>query len=165
MEMWTQSTDGRWKRWGHPGAGLDAIASSASGPAVVVVIATGPADDEQLVATIRLTRHVTTGPVRVIAASEHPSPDWVESVRRAGADLTLFAPRPDRSLFRCGPALQDTIELGGGICPALHACTQDEATLSVCGRRNDKMVLARHHFERWCFAAKEDCPHWQRGQR
>jgi hypothetical protein len=61
--------------------------------------------------------------------------------------------------------LDHVVELGGGICPELHAKHEQEVTLSVCGRHKDRMVLARHHFDCFCLAKKEDCPHWQGGPR
>lgn len=47
------------------------------------------------------------------------------------------------------------------ICPALHTRTGEGDSLSVCGRRSDLVVLARHHLDRWCLGHNQECPHWR----
>ncbi|MBE0616330.1 MAG: hypothetical protein IH608_00195, partial [Proteobacteria bacterium] len=37
------------------------------------------------------------------------------------------------------------------------------ATLSLCGRHRDRMVLVVRHLERWCLGDHETCPHWKYG--
>lgn len=159
METWTQNNKGSWKRWSHPGPGLDAIASASSRMVSILVVGIGPEDDEQLLAAVRLARRLASGPLEVVAGIVHPSARWVESVRKAGADIALLVPQPKPFELCKTPPLYDVVELGRGICPELHAERAQGTTLSVCGRRKDLMVLARHHFDRWCFSNKEHCPH------
>jgi len=163
MEMWTHSEEGKWRRWSHTGPGLDAVAGASPRIDQVLVIGSDPADDEQLLAAIRLTRRLAGGPVTLIAGSEHPSACWCDSVRNAGADRTLLVSRPKERCWNKQPPLEDGAEIGPGICPALHVHHEHDVTLSVCGRCQDRMVLVRHHFDRWCLAAKEECPHWRGG--
>jgi len=161
METWTRNEKGRWRRWSQPGLALDLITSSSPRVVSLLVIGTGPEDDEQLFAAVRLARRLATGPLEVVAASVHPSARWRESVREAGVDLALLVPQPQHCLLCKKPPLDVVVELGVGICPELHAKHEQGVTFSVCGRHKDRMVLARHHVERWCLAKKEDCPHWQ----
>jgi hypothetical protein len=127
----------------------------------LLVVGTGREDDEQLFAAIRLSRRLATGPLEVVAGSVHPSAKWRDSVLEAGADLALLVRQPKDCRLCRRPPLDDVVELGAGICPELHAKREQKVTLSVCGRHKDRMVLARHHFDRWCLARKEDCPHWK----
>jgi len=161
METWTRNEEGRWKRWSHPGLGLDALANSSPRVVSLLVVGIGPEDDEQLLAAVRLARRLATGPLEVVAGNVHPSARWLEAVREAGADLTLLVPQPKHCRLCKKPPLDDVVELGCNICPELHAKHEQKTTLSVCGRHKDRMVLARHHFDRWCLTSKEDCPHWQ----
>lgn len=161
METWTRNEEHSWKQWSHPALGLDAIANASPPVVALLVIATDAEDDEQLVAAVRLARQLATTPLEVVAASVHPSLRWLESVREAGADRALLVPRPNQCRRCKQPPLDDVVELSGSLCPELHAKSEHKVSLSVCGKHNDRMVLARHHFDRWCLAAKEACPHWQ----
>lgn len=164
METWTQDREGDWKRWSNPALGLDALAGAPPRVRAILVVGLGPPDDEQLVATIRLARRLAGGPLEVIAGSVHPTALWRESVRRAGADRA-FLVSPPSAWCPGKPPFGDAVELGDGVCPALHAGDDRKVAWSVCGRHNDRMVLARHHFDRWCLAANEECPHWQGATR
>lgn len=165
METWTRDEHGAWRRWSHPGLALEALANPAAPRMVsLLVVGTGPDDDEQLFAAVRLARRLATGPLQVVAATAHPSAPWRESVRAAGADLALLVSRPKTGRSSKEPPLEHVVELGGGTCPALHAKREREITLSVCGRHADRLVLARHHVERWCLAKQQDCPHWGRAR-
>jgi hypothetical protein len=160
METWTQDEEGRWKRWGHPLLGVDAVASSSPRVVAFLVVGLGRPDDELLPAAIGLARRLADGPITVIAGSTHPCALWLQSVRRAGADRALFL--SSVGTRRCDdPPLDGAVELGEGICPALHARDAQKTALSVCGRHRDRMILARHHFDRWCLAAKDECPSWR----
>jgi len=165
MEMWTCDGQGKWKRWSHAGLGLEAVACAGPAVAQVLVVESDPDEDEQILAAIRLTRRLASPAVTVVAGSEHPSADWRESVRRAGADRALLVPLATKRGRRMSGPLEGAQELGDGICPELHALHDPRCALSVCGRHSDRMVLARHHFVRWCLAGKETCPHWQGGAR
>jgi len=163
MEMWTSGKDGTWKRWSHAGLGLDAVASASPPVVRVLVIGNGPEQDAELLAIVRLTRRLAGGPVTVLAATGHPSARWRESVCQAGADRALLVPGPTERAWQKKDPLDGAIEIGGTVCPELHARHEEQHALSVCGRHENRMVLAAHHFVRWCLAAKEECPHWRGG--
>jgi|GEM_PF-1608538 len=162
METWTKDTSGDgWRHWTHPVLGLDAVTGARPRVTEILVVGLGASDHEQLIASIRLARRLATGPLEVVAAGAHPTQSWFESVQKAGADLALVVSWPEPGRWSQEPPLRDVAELGGAICPELHARHEQDVTLSVCGRHRDRMVLVRHHFDRWCLANKEDCPHWQ----
>lgn len=165
METWTRTENGGWKSWKHPGLGLDALTRSAKPVATLLVVAGEPEDDEQLLAAVRLARRLATGRLEIVAGSVHPTARWLEAVQVAGADRALLVARPERHRLWGSPQLDDAVELGTHICPELHATQEQGTALSVCGTHRDRMVLAWHHFERWCLRNKEDCPHWRGAHR
>lgn len=162
METWTKDAGGEnWRHWSHPVLGLDAVAGAFPRIVAILVVGFGPSDQKQLFASIRLARRLAAGPLEVVAGSVHPTLSWVESVLQAGAGLALLVSEPERGRLSRKPPLGDVVELGSAICPELRAKHELDVTLSVCGRHNDRMVLAQHHFKRWCLAAKDECPHRQ----
>lgn len=162
MKIWTRQADGGdWRPWSHPELGLEAVAGASPRVAAILVVGLGPPDDAPLLASIRLARRLAAGPLEVVAASAHPTLRWVESVRQAGADLALLVNPPAQDRWSRKLPLDGAVALCGAICPALHAQHEQDLTLSLCGRRQDRMLLARHHLERWCLAAKEACPHYR----
>lgn len=165
METWTRNEKGTWKRWNHPGLALDAMTNSSMRVRMLLVIGSERADDEQLFATIRLARRLVGGSVKVIAGNVHPSAGWLASVHQAGVDQALLVPKPQKWRWPGGPLLDNAVELDSSLCPELHVRDEQKVTASVCGRYLDRMVLTRRHFDRWCLAKKEDCPHWQGGPR
>jgi hypothetical protein len=164
MELWTRDEHGRWKRWRHPGPALDALAIADPKIEGLVALGSGPEDEEELIAAIRLARRLQPGPLSVIAGTEHPSARWYGMVCRAGVDRALFV-SPPGGCGREQPPLADAVELGAGICPALHVQHDPRGALSVCGQRGDAMVLARQHLARWCVVAPSRCPHAPAGPR
>lgn len=121
METWTRNEEGSWRRWSHPGLGLDAIVNASPCVVSLVVVGIGPEDDEQFFAAIRLARRLATTRLEVVAGSVHPSARWLESVRQAGADLVLLVPQPGHCRWHKKPPLDDVVELGGDVCPELRA--------------------------------------------
>lgn len=160
METWTRNEEGTWRRWSHPGLGLDVLANASPRVVSFIVVGLGLDDDEQLFAVVRLACRLATGPLEVVAGIVHPSALWLESVRQAGADRAFLVPPPKNCRRLEKPPLDDVVELSDGICPELHVKHGEDVSLSVCGRHKDRMVLARQHFDRWCFGKKEQCPHW-----
>lgn len=161
MKMWTDDGHGEWRAWSHAEIGLDAVAAATPLGGRVFAIENGPDEDEQLLALIRLIRRLGQGRVVVIAASQHPSACWRNSVLQAGADMALFVPALEKHGRQDINPLRDSLELGDSVCPELHARSVSGVTVSVCGRHQDRMVLARHHFDCWCLRTKDRCPHWR----
>jgi hypothetical protein len=83
----------------------------------------------------------------------------VESLRKSSADQ-IWAVEPHG--FGRSHRIERVSEVGGNICPYLHAKTEGKITVSVCGGQKDRLILARHHLDRWCLAGEEDCPHRRR---
>ncbi|MBN1945743.1 MAG: hypothetical protein JW797_08695 [Bradymonadales bacterium] len=168
MEIWTQYEPARWRRWADTGQVIESFDSWP--PSTVLLVATREPDEtERVCGTLRLFRHLANGRMRMMVGSGHPSAAWCASVLAAGADQVLLVPRSwergrqDERNPEEKPPLQQAIELDADICPALHVRRDGDVILSVCGRHADRMVLARHHLERWCLAAKDRCPHWGGG--
>jgi hypothetical protein len=161
METWTLGSGDRWKRWGHPGVALDAMSTMPSTVTQLLVIDIEVGDQERTAATIHLARRIAVGPLQVIAGSLHPTRQWSESVRRAGADRVLFIARRKAGWHLRNPHLTEVVELDDRVCPALHVTHDQDLTLSVCGRRHDRMVLARPHLDGWCLKHNSACPHWR----
>jgi hypothetical protein len=164
MEMWTRNEAGEWRRWPHVAPGLDAVASAIPRVDRVLVVGRTPVEDDRAVAAIRLSRRLAGGSLTVIAGQERPTRAWREAVCAAGADSALVVARRDEYEGRPDPPLDDAREVGADVCPELHVVHERGVTLSVCGRHRDSMVLARHHLDRWCLAAHDQCPHWCAGR-
>lgn len=161
MEMWAREDSGGWTTWNHVAEGLDALAAGTF-TAVLLVVTGEPADDRATLPVIRLAKRLSPAPVALMVASPHPSAAWYASTRDAGADQAL-AVSTEPGAVATAPPLEGSAEIGETLCPALHVLHTKGATLSVCGRHHDRLVLARHHFDRWCLGTKECCPHWRGG--
>lgn len=161
MEIWTHIAGGTWQRWDDLALGLEAASRTAPRVDQVLLIGGTAADDRSIGATLRLVRQLAHEPVTVTAGHAHPSRDWRRSVGEAGADRAILVVGPTMQAARDKPPLEDALDLGANICPALHVRYAREATLSVCGRHKNRLVLAASHLKRWCLSRKEACPHWQ----
>ncbi len=151
-----------WKEWPDAVQGLAALPVSA--PAEVLLLALQP-DRElpELLAAVRLIRERAGSPVRVVAASPHPSGEWLGPLWDVGVDAVWWIERPGTRKPQANRVAGRPQEVRGEVCPALHSRTQDGVTLSVCGRHGDRMVLAARHLERWCLRHHVECPHWKFG--
>lgn len=154
MEIWTYDEAGGWIGWARAALGLDAIVSAASPTDQMLVVQRSPADEDEVCAVIGLARRLCNGTLTVTAGHEHPSTRWRDSVRQAGADRAVLVSDGARV------PLDDATEVGDQLCPELLV-DPGPTRLSVRERYRDRMVLARHHFDRWCLAGKELCPHWR----
>ncbi len=163
MEFWTRAKEQLcWKEWPNP---LEGLASLPVHPVEeVLLLALHPdAELSELVATVRVIRKTAGAAVRIIAACPHPSCTWLGQMREAGIDHVWWVARPGSRTAPAHGAPGGGQEVESGVCPALHAKTEDSTTLSVCGSHGDRMVLAARHLERWCLRDHEQCPHWKFG--
>ena len=159
MEIWTRQREQLgWTPWPDVPSGL---ASLVDVPDAQVLLRTEAPDVEHdlLVATLRLVQALAKDG-NVVIASPHPSADWVESLKPFSVDQAWVV---ERRGARRPPAIENLSELVQGICPHLHTKTIDGTTLSVCGCHLDRMVLARHHLDRWCLLGDSECPHRRPG--
>ncbi|MFP4162601.1 MAG: hypothetical protein ACLFQB_06345 [Chitinispirillaceae bacterium] len=46
------------------------------------------------------------------------------------------------------------------VCPALQLKKEDPAELSVCGKRNGRLILVMRHYREWCLSDFQSCPYW-----
>lgn len=46
------------------------------------------------------------------------------------------------------------------VCPALKLKKEDPEELSVCERRNGRLILVMRHYRKWCLSDFHSCPHW-----
>ena len=157
METWTQDVQGTWATWSHAALCIEAAADP--GVTQVVVVGRDGHEDPAIVAVVRLVRRLASRSVDVVAASEHPSEAWYHAVRKAGATRAVLVTPPRSRATPPEPGLAKATDLGGTICPFLQAQVRGSVTLSVCGHGADRMVLARHHLDRWCLATNAQCPY------
>lgn len=146
--------------WRDAGRSLDDVGDWL--PAALLILTDGaaePTDPQDEIAAVRLARRLATGTISIVAGCAHPSADWRDAVRQAGADHA-FLVSTDRGGHRGSP-LEGAVEFGDDVCPALHVRRDSKTVLNVCGRHHDRMVLVRRHLDRWCLGRKTECPHWQ----
>ena len=159
MEFWSKTSDQLcWKEWPDAMHGIAHL--PASRITEVVLLTDEPhVEASGLVTTVRLIRELVGHAVTIIVASPYPSEAWLQPLKEASVDhIWLVARRRCEKLTRGGP--DPLREINGSICPALHTGAEAGRTLSVCGCRHDRLVLARHHLKRWCLDAHQSCPHW-----
>ena len=159
MKFWSKSDDQPcWKEWPDTMQGLASL--PASRIAEVLLLTLEPdAEVSVLVTTVRLVRKLVGPAVTIVVASPYPSEAWLRPLKEASVDHVWLVERPGRE--RLGRGEPERVrEIGSDICPALHSRAEAGSTLSVCGCRHDRMVLARHHLKRWCLGAYQRCPTW-----
>ena len=158
MEIWTrQRTHLGWTPWPNVACGLATLLDAAD--AQVLLLTEAP-DVERLllIAALRLVHAIVEGQPNVVVASPHPSADLVEFLIGHGVRQIWAV---ERRGTRRASTLENISELGPGVCPQLHAKTDAGKTLSLCGCRHDRMVLAGHQMRRWCLLGSRNCPHWR----
>lgn len=164
MEFWTSTREQfGWRQWPDVVQGLLGFCESSHGS--VLLVSDRPDEEiESLLATVGLVRQLAGKDVSIVVASPHPSEEWLGPLKECGIDHVWVIDRSTRPKADRldGPG---KLEAPRAICPALHVRTGERLTLSVCGRHGDRMVLARHHLERWCLGRNEDCPHWRGDDR
>jgi hypothetical protein len=146
-----------WIKWNDVAEALEAVGDASASTVLALDRECGPADPEAGSASIRLVRRLAAGGVVLIAGHRHPSAAWREAVRRAGADRAVWV--TEEPPARGTPPLDGAIELGDDVCPSLDARHAQRITLSVCGRHNGRMILARDQLARWCVVGGRGCPH------
>lgn len=157
MELWTSQREHLgWTPWSDVSRGLASLLDAPN--AQVLLLTEAPeAEHDLLVAALRLVHALAANGAEVVVASPHPSADLIESLAPCGVDQVWVV---ERRNAQQASTLVNISALGQGVCSELHAKTEDGTTISVCGCRRDRMVLARHHLNRWCLGNKESCPHW-----
>ncbi|MBN2499051.1 MAG: hypothetical protein JXR96_30960 [Deltaproteobacteria bacterium] len=160
MEIWTRKRDQLgWTMWPDVLRGLASL-RDAPDAKVLLYVETPDEEHDRLVAALKLIRGLEQGHRDIVLASPHPSSDWVDSLRSFGVDHLWTVGHRGAD----GPAGLDRIaQIQGGVCPHLHSRTARGVSLSVCGCHHDRMVLARHHLDRWCLRDGRGCPHLSRG--
>lgn len=158
MELWMRNGNGSsWEHWRDVLVGIEQAARAA--PRAVVFATTGdPAEEPALLSALRLVRRLAASVPDVVVMSAHPSKAAFEKVAEEGsAQMYLLS----SAKFGDGPPVRvERDRVSSAVCPALHVCPEGGRVLSVCGRWYDKMVLARHHLNRWCLDRHDSCPHW-----
>lgn len=155
MEIWTRQADQLgWAPWPDVPQGLAAVVAEPEVRQILLVTTAPDADHAAVVAVLRLIQAL--GGREVTVASPHPSTDWATSLEPLGVDHLWVV---DQGSVDRATRLRNPTEVRGDICPHLHARSSGATTLSVCGRHQDRLVLARHHLESWCLNGGDDCPH------
>lgn len=164
MELWTKKHDGPcWMEWPSVLQALAALNEDAESDVLLMSLAPD-AELAEITAALRLVRRLVPHAASVIVASPHPSNGCQLHLHSLGVDHIWLVDdqlRPDAP----GTAPTPVQEIGDRVCPALHAQTRGGRTLSVCGRHEDRLVLAPRHMTEWCLAKHKSCPHWQNSAR
>lgn len=164
MELWTRrARRSAWMEW--PSV-LQALASLQSQPEPEVLLLSEAPDAElaEITAALRLVRQLVPHAATVIVASPHPSSGWRVRLHDLGVDHLWLVESAVGAGAQRPPPTQGQ-EIDKRVCPALHAQTRDGRTLSVCGRHEDRLVLASRHMTEWCLGNHRACPHWRNGKR
>ncbi len=155
MELWTRRGENLcWKQWPDALSGLASLLDGFSGQ--VLVWSEAPSlEKTQLAEMFRLIRTLARSEVDVIAASPHPTREWIEDGNGSRADHFWLVGHPN-------PRSTNQEEIGAAVCPALHAASERGVTVSVCGRHRDRLLRTKTDLNRWCLGDYRHCPHWQR---
>lgn len=159
MQVWTRGPQApAWKRWPSP---LQALATLGQKARLRVLLLSSEPEQEipELEAGVDLLRRICPEATEVIAASPHPSQRWRNRMHEIGIDHVWFVDAVGGldGEVEAPPCLQ---EVNGGVCPALHTQTVDGCALSVCGRHDDRLVLAPRYISTWCLGHHKECPQW-----
>lgn len=156
MRIWTQDESGTgWRAWPDALSGLADLTPGWDGP--VLLVSEAPHHElSELLATVRLVRRLCAH-ATVIAGSRHPERDWMAALHDAGVDrFWRLAGQPPRQRGSFDGYIEAQAER---VCPALHTRSEDGVTVSVCGLRNDRLVLPQRRLERHCLGDHERCPY------
>lgn len=157
MEIWTRQREQiGWTPWPELIPGLSSLIDE---PDAQILLHTEAPDMERelLIETLRLIHRLAPKTMSVIVASPYPSADLRKSLVPHKVDQ-FWVMEPHGAFGTA--TIGNVMEVADSLCPALHTLIEKQTTLSVCGCHHDRMVLAKHHLERWCLKGKERCPHW-----
>ena len=125
----------------------------------VLIATTGsPNDFKTVISTLKIIRRFKDN-VHVIVGMAHPTTEYVHDLLEHGANEIWAVNSADRG-FKREFDLSDSLTINKKVCPALHIKSGDPIELSVCGKRNNRLILVMHHFKKWCLADYTTCPHW-----
>lgn len=161
MKIWIKyNNEDAWKEWFDVLTGIASIRPYEQVD-VLFVIGRPLHEMETLLSGIAIVRRICGTAVSVLAICPCPSLQWISQLKSVGVDSVLgewaVSSRGQR-IVRV--SCQDEVRLTEDACPALHTIENEKEAHSVCGRHNDRMVLAHHHLEKWCLENKDECPHW-----
>jgi len=156
MEIWTRQREQMgWTPWPDMPRGLASLLD-VHGAQVLLLTDAPETEHDALVAALKLVHALARDDCNVVVASPHPSAGLIESLASCDVDQVWVV--NGRHSRRTAP-LENVLGLDHDVCPYLHTSTEDGTTLSVCGSHHDRMVLARHHLDRWCLKNDGNCPH------
>ncbi|MFO8071759.1 MAG: hypothetical protein R6V85_07770 [Polyangia bacterium] len=156
MEIWTRQRDQPdWTPQPDVPRGL-AVLLDAPDVQVLLLCEAPDVERELLVAALRLVQALGGDGGAVVVASPHPSAELIETLAPYDVDQVWVV---ERRGARRTAIPKNASELGRNVCPHLRTETRDGTTLSVCGRRRDRLVLGRRNRERWCLTNNAGCPH------
>jgi hypothetical protein len=118
-------------------------------------------DHETITSMIDIIRHAQKE-ITLIIGIPHPTKEFFNRCMQRGAS-EVWAINDSTGTERTYTTNNSKlpIKTGETICPALHVKDGDPIELSVCGKRNNRLILVMHHFRQWCRANYMECPHWQ----
>lgn len=162
MEFWTRNPKQPfWRQWTDAIQCLCGLGDTENG-SLLLITDRPKCELGCLVATAGMVKKLAGDAISITVASPYPTWEWITRLKDCGIDHFWTVQRTN-GLKRRRIDVSRGLETGPSLCPALHVQVDGQITLSVCGRHCDRMVLARHHLERWCLSHHTECPHWQGG--
>jgi hypothetical protein len=100
--------------------------------------------------------------IPVFVGMPDPTRELVSLFRENGAD-DVWAVSVSRGTgpSACAADPSNSLSVTDPVCPALRMLEASPVELSVCGKRNNRLILVMRHFREWCLADYESCPYWR----
>ncbi|MBF0583969.1 MAG: hypothetical protein HQL80_07010 [Magnetococcales bacterium] len=114
----------------------------------------------EIVSAIRLLHDYGGKGCAIVAATSHPTWIWRQQMQESGENYQWAVPHklPPHAWH---PEDVGAIDIQTVPCQFLNAFSDRESTISVCGIQNNHLVLAIHHFQRWCLTNPAICPYFK----
>lgn len=159
MIIWTYHDDlQKWIEEKNPFATIARIIDDTWNKQILIAT-TGAHDEyESIISTLKIIRKSKQG-LHIIIGIAHPTAESVHDFLEHGAS-EVWAVNIGGQGVKRKYDLRDTLTIRKNVCPALHIKDGDPIELSVCGKRNNRLILVMHHFKKWCLADYNTCPYW-----
>lgn len=150
-----------WRMQQDPFVALAVIVDEAFDGQVLITSQYPDSDRERIVSILRIIR-AHRNDLTIIVGTPHPTIELNKLFMENGASNvwatnTIYPAAAEDARID----LSEKIPLNRAICPALHLKKGDPIELSVCGKRNDRLILVMSTFKKWCLADYESCPYWR----
>lgn len=162
MDLWTYDTScDTWVHHNNKLLAIEAIVESAHAPLVLITSDRAAAERDTICAVLKILRRCGEN-VRVTVGLPHPTIQLLDAFKACGAsDIWAIALNRGSGPDGTQVVIHDRIPTDRTVCPALHVHEGHPVELSVCGKRNNRLILVMDHLKRWCLSDYIICPHWR----